>query len=200
MQHLGGGGQLDDWIRLYDGLAIRRRLAMRIAFTNQPKGKRYTHALSQIYKSEGFDIADKVMMGALTAVLWLGDDQERIAILHEIRSEMSPGERARLNSPVSARRRIKETLDARAQQANPPPRPPTPLQAAKRMIADLQGELEEVKAQLARSEDGSLFDLRNDTAEAIATAVVANVNTHKAEAIAKSVVELVKRKNQRPAG
>jgi hypothetical protein len=40
-KHLGSGGQLDDWIRLYEGLAIRRKFAMRIAFTNEPKGKRY---------------------------------------------------------------------------------------------------------------------------------------------------------------
>jgi hypothetical protein len=36
---MGAVGHLDDWLAYYPGLAIRRRLAMRLAFTNKPEGK-----------------------------------------------------------------------------------------------------------------------------------------------------------------
>src|SRR5437899_1025508 len=40
-KRMGAGAHLDDWLAFYDGLAIRRRLAMRIAFTNKPEGRGY---------------------------------------------------------------------------------------------------------------------------------------------------------------
>jgi hypothetical protein len=52
-------------------------------------------------------------MTTLTAVAWLDDDLKRMTILREILDNMSPGERSRLNSPISARRRVERVLKAR---------------------------------------------------------------------------------------
>jgi hypothetical protein len=40
------GGHLDDWLSYYPGLAIRRRLAMRLAFVNRPSKANSTAALA----------------------------------------------------------------------------------------------------------------------------------------------------------
>ena len=37
-KRMGAGSHLDDWLSYFPGLAIRRRLAMRLAFTNKPEG------------------------------------------------------------------------------------------------------------------------------------------------------------------
>jgi hypothetical protein len=46
-------------------------------------------------------------------VLWLGDAPERMQILHELREAMTPGQRSRLNSPITARQRVEAILLAR---------------------------------------------------------------------------------------
>ena len=46
-------------------------------------------------------------------------------------------------------------------------------------------EIAVLKANLARHDDGSLFDLRHDSADDIAVVSVNNVTEHKAKAIAK---------------
>jgi hypothetical protein len=64
----------------------------------------------------------------------------------------------------------------------------------------LERELKEAREKLARKDDGSLFDLKNDSADAIIATTLAHVTTHKAEAIAKGLLEGIKKKRARPAG
>jgi hypothetical protein len=67
-------------------------------------------------------------------------------------------------------------------------------------IAVLESDLMKANATLAKRDDGSLFDLKNDSAEDIIAAVLANVSTYKADVIQKGLADGVKRKRQRPAG
>ena len=46
-------------------------------------------------------------------MLWLGDDPERMKVLRDLRDAMSPGQRSRLNSPITARQRVEAILKAR---------------------------------------------------------------------------------------
>ena len=73
---MGAGSHLDDWLAYFPGLAIRRRLAMRLAFTNKPEGKGYAQAFGELMKADG--LLDPTVKTAFTAVLWLGDDPERM--------------------------------------------------------------------------------------------------------------------------
>ena len=50
---------------------------------------------------------------SISAVLWLGDDPERMKVLRELREAMTPGQRSRLNSPITARQRVEAILQAR---------------------------------------------------------------------------------------
>ena|SRR5262249_23124081 len=67
----------------------------------------------------------------------------------------------------------------------------------------LAEQLKTAKAKLARKNDGSLFDLKNDSVREIAEAIVANISEGKAESLAKAIHEAIKelkRKRQKPAG
>src|SRR5256885_13876050 len=111
--HLGSGAHLGDWMKFAPGLRIRRKLAMKVNFTNKPEGRGYTDTYGQLLRLAGFDIKDKRLMTTLTAIAWLDDDLERMTILREILDAMTPGERSRLNSPISARQRVEGVLKAR---------------------------------------------------------------------------------------
>jgi hypothetical protein len=167
-KRMGAGAHLDEWLAYYPGCGIRRRLAMRIAFTNRPEGRAYTQAMNQLLEADGINTNDKSAMAAFTAVLWLGDDSERMTILREIREAMTPGQRSRLNSPIAARQRVLAVLKARAggTEENMRMSPVSLLKQAlvkkEHVIADLEERL-----AAAESRDGSLFDLKRDNADNI---------------------------------
>ena len=66
---MGSGGHLQDWLDYYPGLSIRRRLAMKLSFTNRPEGKGYALGYSQLMRDDRFDTDDKTMMSQTSAVL-----------------------------------------------------------------------------------------------------------------------------------
>ena len=84
---------------------------MRLAFTNKPEGKGYAQAFGELMKADG--LLDPAVKTSFTAVLWLGDDPERMKVLRELREAMPPGQRSRLNSPITARQRVEAILQAR---------------------------------------------------------------------------------------
>jgi hypothetical protein len=47
---MGSGAHLNEWLAFYDGLAIRRRLAMKLAHTQFPEGKRYAEQFSKLMR------------------------------------------------------------------------------------------------------------------------------------------------------
>ena len=71
-----------------------------------------------------------------------------------------------------------------------------------RKVAEQEREIAMLRERLAKS-DGSLFDLKKDNAQDIVAAIANNVLDNKAEAIAKGLLDHVKRKRkarQAPAG
>jgi hypothetical protein len=210
-RRIGGGAHLNEWLEFYPGLDIRRRMAMRLNHMNKPEGRGYAETLHELYVEAGFISAvrpnetDEVRkdrsrtMTSFTAVLWLNDDAERITTLRNILAKMSPGERSRLNSPISARQRVEKALKASGDGAEGKPGG-SPLRALKDQLAASEREIAELKAKLARHDSGSLFDLKSDSVGNIVEAIVGNVSDYKADAIGKALVERVKKKKQRPAG
>jgi hypothetical protein len=201
-KHIGEGAHLDEWLAFGPGLDICRRLAMKLAHTNRPEGRGYTTAMAQVLRHYGMAWSDPIVKSSMTAVLWLNDDPERMTILRDIREAMTPGQRSRLNSPISARKRIEAELKARrAPDAEPEEaRRTAPLALMKARNAELERKLAHVEEQLASAETGSLFDLKHDTAAAIGQVVVNTVSEHKAKAIMAAIKEGLATKRQRPAG
>jgi hypothetical protein len=149
------------------GLLIRRRLAMKIAYHNRPEGKGYTQAMSRLTEFDGLHTMDgrgKVDSSKKTdisCVFWLHEDGTRLDILREIRDQMTPGERSRLNSRISACRRVEKIIIARDGDPEAEGKiKDSPLPRLKTMNVEMArklAHLEEEKA--ARDTDGSLFDL-----------------------------------------
>jgi len=201
---LGAGAHLDDWLSFGPGLMIRRRLAMRIAHTNKPEGRGYVTAMNQILKHDGLDGMDKTSM---TAVLWLHDEAGRLTVLREIREGMKIGDRARLNSPITARQRVEKLLKARATGTEESVRQ-SPMSNLKRQVAEKDREIAQLRDKLAKAEarDGSRFDLNRDSAEDIGRVIVGSIGESKARKIAKEIEEGLKAKRptksteQKPAG
>ena len=136
-ERMGNSGHLYDWLDYHPGLSIRRRLAMRLAYTNRPEGKGYALAYNQLMRADGFDTNDKTMMSQMAAVLWICDIPEHKQILQEILDALSPGQRSRLNTPIAARQRIKTVLDAREHGTEEKVKE-APLTLAKQQLAEPQ--------------------------------------------------------------
>lgn len=194
---MGQGAHLDDWLDLYPGLIIRRRLAMKIAHVNKPEGRGYALAFGQLMAADGLDDMDKT---ARSAVLWLGDDAERLAILRAIRDEMTPGQRARLNSPISARQKVEQVLKARDNPDGNPNKKASALSILKRQNDEFVRKVAHLEEKLAAAEQGSLFDLKNDTAKDIALTIVKNVSSGRAETIIREMRLALRAGQQAPAG
>jgi hypothetical protein len=159
MERLGKGSQLDDWLAFGPGLLIRRRLAKNIAGlaeTDPAKGRRYSRAFKGQMEMDGlYDRTTKsdVMKSTFTAVLWFYDDERlderRREILEEIRRNMTPGQRARFNSPISAQQRVLDELRTRGVAPAKKPRSPTPakdLDQANARIVELEEELKSARS------------------------------------------------------
>jgi hypothetical protein len=178
-------------------LAIRRRLAMKIAFVNKPEGKGYNQAFAELMKADDLHTMDKT---SISAVLWIGDDPERIRILRQMREAMTPGQRSRLNSPITARQRVDTILKARqdgpgAEEAVRA----SPVALLKEQVMEQAREIADLQTKLAKHDAGSLFDLKHDKADDIAVAIVNSVSEHKAKAIANGIAAWFKTR-QKPAG
>jgi hypothetical protein len=159
MERVGKGSQLDDWLAFGPGLLIRRRLAKNIAGlaeTDPAKGHRYSRAFKQQMEMDGlYDRTTKsdVMKSTFTAVLWFYDDEKleerRREILEEIRRNMTPGQRARFNSPISAQQRVLDALRTRGLAPAKKPRAPKPandLDQANARIVELEEELKSARS------------------------------------------------------
>src|SRR5262249_7441976 len=153
-KRMGAGAHLNDWLNFYDGLAIRRRLAMRLAHTNQPAGRGYNEAFSALMHEDGINTGDKSAMTAFTAVMWLHEEPERLTVLRELLDAMTSGMRARLNSPISARQRVEAVLKVRAKGESAEAKVKnSPVALLRTLVADRDREIAALKAKLAKAAD-----------------------------------------------
>ena len=206
-RRMGTGAHLDEWLAYGPGLAIRRRLAMRMAFTNRPEGKAYVKHYNELLGDDGFDVKDRKLTSSLTAVQWLYEEAERLTTLREIRETMTPGERSRLNSPISAKQRVAAELLARQKaregggEAEMPKTSPVSILKAK--LAEQTRHIAHLEEQLAAADVGSLFDLFKDSANDIGGVIVDKLSEHKAREIGKAItagLAAKKKQRQAPAG
>jgi hypothetical protein len=191
---MGASAHLHDWLAYGEGLMIRRRLAMKINHLNRPEGKGYAQTFGQLMKLDGLDTMDKT---SISAVLWLHDDPERMAMLREILETMTVGQRARLNSPISARQRVEKQLKVRSggEEAKSPT---SPLTIMRKALVEREHKIAHLEEQLAAADAGSLFDLRRDKAEDIGLTIAANVGRDKALGIVKAITAAMNK--PKPAG
>jgi hypothetical protein len=191
---MGSGSHLDDWLAYGSGLRIRRRLAMKLANVNRPEGRGYGEWFAALIKADGMDHMDKT---SITAVLWLDDQPERMVLLREIREAMNPGQRSRLNSPITARKRVEQAMKARESDTEKTVKL-SPVALLKDKILERDREILKLEQKLTKAKDESLFDIDRDRTEDIA-AVIVGRSKHRAKKLAADIAALLK-KQQAPAG
>jgi hypothetical protein len=193
---MGAGGHLDDWLAYQPGLVIRRRMALKLAYTPKPEGSKYNKAFKVILEADGID---QLGGTAITALLWLAEDPVRMETLVTLRAGMTPGEKARFNSPITARQKVEKALKGEGNDDQQKEEKVTPLAKANASIVDLEEQLSALTKKLDKAEEGSLFDLKNDTADDIAMVIVNNVSEYKVKAIIAALSAWVKDKKKQPA-
>jgi hypothetical protein len=198
-RRLGAGAHLDEWLAFGPGVAIRRHLAMKMAFTNRPEGKAYIKHYNDLLRDDGFDTRDAKLMSSLTAVQWLHAEPEHLAILREIREQMTPGERSRLNSPISAKQRVLAVLKAR-EGGTEENLKSSPVAVLKAKLVEQTRQIAHLEEQLAAADAGSLFDLKLTPAKEMAPVIAANMGEDKWRQLKAETDAAFKRKRERPAG
>ena len=136
-------------------------------------------------KHDGLDTMNKT---SISAMLWLHDAPERLSVLREIRETMTVGQRARLNSPISARQRVETELKVRA-GGNEATSPTSPVTVLKRRLVEQTHRNAHLEEQLAAAGNGSLFDLKHDTADDIGRVIADSVSETKARGIVKAITD-----------
>ncbi len=158
-KHMGAGGHLSDWMAFLPGMELRRAMAMKIARTNKPEGKGYTGALAALMMRDGLydeTTTTQPAKESFSAVLWFSEPPHRRQILQEIMRDMTPGQLARFNSPITARQRVKAIVIERGLEEPPKQRAThivKPREDAAEVLSnrvkDLEGENEHLREQLA---------------------------------------------------
>jgi hypothetical protein len=187
------GQSWDDWIKIGTFLNIGRNKAMLRAGTNEPIGARYIKAFSEwmaVYAWIG-DI-DKATR---THSMWCVDHADELV---KLRENMGLTQRLAANHPTTMRRK----WDKAQKEVDKAPA------VKKESRADvIQRELEATAAERDKwrhkaEKDGSLFDLKNDSAKIIASVIVQNMSPHRLRELMKALeAENVRRKAvQKQAG
>ncbi|KJC44810.1 hypothetical protein UP09_14250 [Bradyrhizobium sp. LTSP885] len=177
------GVDLDNWITI--GLAHNAhiRLALRLANTNKRSGSIYAKHLSDMMRYYGIK-GDKRYKGILTALAFILDEEhpERLEALNEARAKMSPGEKATLASPHTARTLIKRLLNEKSGY-EPAPKGRTWKQKEK----DLLDKVAHLEEQLASSDDSGAVFTPTDTAKEIVAAMSGSVSRNKLMEVQKAI-------------
>ncbi len=182
------------WMEVGETLDVGRRVAMRQAFTNQPKGKGYNDAYGRWLRENGFIIdgnKDESLHETTRARL-LSCVENRGAI-EAWRATLPLRERMRLNHPESVWKKWSAYEKAKAVDPDVPGKPKKP--GLKEEVVALQEENDALNAKLRKMEaaasKGSLLE-PSDNAKNIARVLIENLSTTKADEVAKVLAGLVK--------
>lgn len=133
------------WWKIGAGLLIIRNGIMRSLHINEPKGKNYSRAFSEIldYHFPGLAATKQA-----SYVLWIRSDPEREQICELLRDEMTSAQRSRVTDPNSMYKRVKAFI--REREGVKPKREQTPNERIR--------ELETLNAALQEQLAGNDFD------------------------------------------
>ena len=159
---MGAGGHLSDWMAFLPGMELRRAMAMKIARANKPEGKGYTGALAALMMRDGLydeTTTTQPAKESFSAVLWFSEPPHRRQILQEIMRDMTPGQLARFNSPITARQRVRAIAIERGLEEPPKQRAThmvkprdDAIEVLSNRVKDLEGENEHLREQLASAD------------------------------------------------
>jgi hypothetical protein len=178
------GAHWSDWMYVADGFAVGRAKAMRAAGTNQPYGKAYTRAFGEWMKERPWAREERIDKGTRSNLLWAADHRSEIEAWRET---LTQGERAKMNHPTTLKRRFEAAHRITAIDPTAPKKE-TSREALVRENEDLWAKVKKLERQVEAG-DGSLFDLRRDSVEAIIDTIAGNVPLGRFESLQRAMTK-----------
>lgn len=173
------GQSWDDWIKIGTFLNIGRNKSMLRAGTNEPIGARYIKAFSEWMGSYTW-IGD-IDKATRTHAMWCVDHLDELLRLRE---NMGLTQRLTANHPTTMRRRW-EKAQKELDKPKSETKPETKVQKIERELEAVAAERDKWKREAEK--DGSLLDLKQDTAGLIAKVIVSHVSQYKVGEILKAL-------------
>lgn len=178
------------WVSVADALVAIREEAMDAAHTNVPQGPPYRAAFKKLIDQREAWAAG-ISESVRTHCYWLIDN---LAAVTAWRETLTFEQRDNWNHPTTIKRQYERAT--KVKEPKQKGEELTPLQQARDKITELQELCDRLQRQLEQAQrEGSLFDLRQDTARDIARVIRAHVGRDKRLQIAKLL-----REEQAPAG
>jgi hypothetical protein len=162
------GAHWSDWMYIADGFAVGRDKAMRVAGTNRPFGKAYTRAFAEWASTKPW--VKNYDKGTRSNLLWCADHRSEVEAWRET---LAQNERAKLNHPTNLKRRYDAAHALRGARDPAAPKKETKVEALTRENEALWSKNKSLERRA--ESDGSLFDLRRDSIEAIVDVIAGNV-------------------------
>lgn len=176
-ERIKGGQHWNDWIAIAEGLAVGRQKAMRRAGTNQPIGAVYNRAFGEWLDAHKW--ARDLDKATRNHCIWCADNRDAI---ERWRATLAENQRGMINHPTTTKRRYEATTKDKAEPGAPRE---TKAQLVERELEAMA--IERDKWKRAAEKDGSLFDLKNDTATIIAQIIGAHVTPYKLGELVKAL-------------
>jgi hypothetical protein len=171
----------EDWCFIADGFAVGRAKAMRQADTNQPFGKAYTVCFGDWMAARPW--AKNTDRTTRNHLLWVADHRSEIEAW---RVTLAQSERAKLNHPTALRRRY-DSAHKTAVVA-PQAKKETKAEALVRENEELWAKAKKLERQITDG-DGSLFDLKRDSIEAIVNVMAGTVSLGRFESLQRAMTK-----------
>jgi hypothetical protein len=182
----------DHWLVTGEAFERGRQSAMREARTNVPKGRGYNEAYSPWMKRNE---AGKLATIDQAVRFRLGKIIEHRSEVLAWRQTLTSNQRREWSHPTTVWRRFEAANVVRTDDDGE--KKPSQVAQLKESLAKALDDNARLTEQLKR--DGSLFDLKRDSAEAIAEVLVRNMSDVRAEDVAKRIRRKLKEK-KKPAG
>ncbi|MGJ4899442.1 hypothetical protein ACQR2B_31020 [Bradyrhizobium oligotrophicum] len=182
----------ENWLIIGEAFERGRQWATREARTNVPKGRGYNDAFSRWMK--------RYEAGKLTTIdqavrYRLGKIMEKRQAVVAWRQTLTSNQLREWSHPTTVWRRFEAAHNIPDGDA---PKRPSHVAQLKESLAKALDDNQRLEERMKRA-DGSLFDLKRDTAQAIADTIVRNVTNSRAEEIARLIRKKLKEK-AKPAG
>ncbi len=198
--NIKSGQQWTHWRYLAQAFAAGREQAMREARTNDPYGPPYNKAFGRwmddpVRRQWANDkVKGAVDKATRNHLLWCADHMSEIEAW---RDTLAQNQRLLWNHPTT----VKRQYERAHREVVTREKGEDVMSPAAKMKAALVEATEDAARWKRRAEEGgSLFDVRRDTPQQIARALVENCTASRCEAIAKAIRDEVKRQKQAHAG
>ena len=178
-KELKSGQQWMSWLKIGRLMVVGRNKAMLRGGTNEPIGARYNKAFGEwLDQRQWLRDIDKATR---THAMWCVDHLDELLRLRE---NMGLTQRLTANHPTTMRRRW-EKAQKELDKPKSETKPETKVQKIERELEAVAAERDKWKREAEK--DGSLLDLKQDTAGLIAKVIVSHVSQYKVGEILKAL-------------